>query len=702
MGHRSTHRASQLREEVDQRLQLASQGERQAKVASPLSSAPLAHLRPSVRAANLFARMGLKTLSDLTQITPAELLRQPNCGRKTLHELQSKLDDVGLTLRQEAPEEEQVQFPVVARDMLNVQLRLLGLSTRAKNFLRQHQILFAGELCQFTEGEIWRHPNVGRRTVRELKEALSSLGLSLGSNVGDWTAAEARTSATPSLPNSLRHSEPKELAIALRARVDVVAASERNARWTVEHMGWDGKPGRTLESIGSREGVTRERVRQVAAKCCRALQERQLAPLALRQTLALIRTSLPLSQSRLDTLMRERGLASQPFHIDGIKTAAEIFGLTFPFVIRDVPDPLILPRSLSALPSLLLQQARREIGRQGCIVDDHLVELGSQLAGKQVTLNVIHAILESDTTFARISGAGEWWWRPEKALAGRNRLVNTIIKVMAVSPSISIRELRDAARRHVRSGHMAPPRTVLQAICKSLPFLEVEADRVRRLDTAADWSSILNSSENALVEIFRRRGSVVDSYDMSAEGMAIGLNENSLNIYKTYSPLLWRPSPGLYALVGSEIPVGLIEDLKSSKRNTAVSLIDSGWTSDAKILLCYRITKGVWTSGLVGVPTSLQNVLQGGFELLAFSKQSLGGVEVRDATVFSFRKFFRVFGAEEDDTLLLVFDRIKCSCEAWLGGAEMAQTVQDGKSDALLTQLRKQSLAETDEELDSA
>jgi DNA-directed RNA polymerase alpha subunit len=56
---------------------------------------------------------------------------------------------------------------------------VLNLSARGSNCLRAENINTVGELIAMTEGQLLRTPNIGRITVRLIKEALESRGLHL-------------------------------------------------------------------------------------------------------------------------------------------------------------------------------------------------------------------------------------------------------------------------------------------------------------------------------------------------------------------------------------------------------------------------------------------------------------------------------------------------------------------------------------------
>ena len=62
----------------------------------------------------------------------------------------------------------------------------LELSVRSANCLKNDNIVYIGDLVQKTEQEMLRTPNFGRKSLNEIKEVLSAMGLSLGMTVTGW------------------------------------------------------------------------------------------------------------------------------------------------------------------------------------------------------------------------------------------------------------------------------------------------------------------------------------------------------------------------------------------------------------------------------------------------------------------------------------------------------------------------------------
>lgn len=62
----------------------------------------------------------------------------------------------------------------------------LELTVRSANCLKAEDIYYIGDLIQRTETELLKTPNLGRKSLNEIKEVLASKGLTLGSKLESW------------------------------------------------------------------------------------------------------------------------------------------------------------------------------------------------------------------------------------------------------------------------------------------------------------------------------------------------------------------------------------------------------------------------------------------------------------------------------------------------------------------------------------
>ena len=65
----------------------------------------------------------------------------------------------------------------------------LELTVRSANCLKAENIYYIGDLIQRTENELLKTPNLGRKSLNEIKEVLASKGLTLGMKLENWPVA---------------------------------------------------------------------------------------------------------------------------------------------------------------------------------------------------------------------------------------------------------------------------------------------------------------------------------------------------------------------------------------------------------------------------------------------------------------------------------------------------------------------------------
>ncbi len=65
----------------------------------------------------------------------------------------------------------------------------LELTVRSANCLKAENIYYIGDLIQRTENELLKTPNLGRKSLNEIKEVLATKGLTLGMRLENWPVA---------------------------------------------------------------------------------------------------------------------------------------------------------------------------------------------------------------------------------------------------------------------------------------------------------------------------------------------------------------------------------------------------------------------------------------------------------------------------------------------------------------------------------
>jgi len=86
----------------------------------------------------------------------------------------------------EQPKEvEALPEPIFNKNLLR-KVDELELSVRSMNCLKNDNIVYIGDLVQKSEQEMLRTPNFGRKSLNEIKEVLTHMGLTLGMHIPNW------------------------------------------------------------------------------------------------------------------------------------------------------------------------------------------------------------------------------------------------------------------------------------------------------------------------------------------------------------------------------------------------------------------------------------------------------------------------------------------------------------------------------------
>jgi DNA-directed RNA polymerase subunit alpha len=89
--------------------------------------------------------------------------------------------DETVAAEEEKKEEEPAIDPILLRPVDDLEL-----TVRSANCLKAENIFLIGDLIQRTEVELLKTPNLGKKSLTEIKDVLATRGLSLGMRLEDW------------------------------------------------------------------------------------------------------------------------------------------------------------------------------------------------------------------------------------------------------------------------------------------------------------------------------------------------------------------------------------------------------------------------------------------------------------------------------------------------------------------------------------
>jgi hypothetical protein len=598
----------------------------------------------SRRTYNVMGRMGLLDLEEPQDLAMSAIVRTTGVGSRTLLEM--------LTLAIATPDE--TRPPVRSPDPRRTRSR--AVKTAADKLARTR----------------WS-PLITREDLRlgAMFDGLPPLGgnmRSLALALGDagFTPSEAKA-AKARLRSVIVASEAlRRLTVETEAEQLIQATSPRSVagREGVRiRLGLTTGEPTTLQEAASASGITRERVRQVEQALRQEVQAGPTWTPALDRAIAHVTKNLP---ARTDEVRRELfqlGM-TDGMSLDAILSLASVYGHDAPFEIDRERELVYTGDSpIDAVEST----ARRLVAHWGVTTVD---ELRRELQNDGVALEEpslkLHITALDDSVW--LDDDRSWFW-----IRGlpRNRLLNQIEKIMSVAGSLTIGELRDGVGRHHRMRAFRPPRDVLARLCEETGLYAREGDEIVELPgQLRSWQDALADNEELLADVLFENGPVMRREDL--ERIACderGLNRSSFYVYLTYSPIIARFAPGVYGLRGARVTAGAVNAL-IPPRIRKQRLQDHGWTASGEVWIAYEVSPTSAHSGVVSLPGALRDVISGSFALHAEDGRPVGTLGIRGHAMWGLSPFFRRWGVEEGDYILVTLDPVKRSAAVTAGTQE--------------------------------
>ncbi|HIJ54296.1 MAG TPA: tetratricopeptide repeat protein [Planctomycetes bacterium] len=187
MFHPNHQRAILFKKDIESSKTMFYDEEKEEKKTrkTQILETPISDFELSVRSRNCLKKMSILTLSDLLNISEAELLSYKNFGETSLREIKALLDTKGLFLgmaleeKELSSEESPEEMATEDEGLLNKSIDDLQLSVRARKCLQKLELRTLGDLIHRTDAELLGCKNFGVTSLNEIKKAISNLGLSL-------------------------------------------------------------------------------------------------------------------------------------------------------------------------------------------------------------------------------------------------------------------------------------------------------------------------------------------------------------------------------------------------------------------------------------------------------------------------------------------------------------------------------------------
>lgn len=249
-----------------------------------LLSIPVTRFPMSVRARNCLYHAQILTIGAVVSLTPERILRLKNLGRNTLNEIAGLASDLGLRLGMTDDDllELSRSYALSKAKLRHININFLrGVDTIGCGRLsaRLAGINLVGELVQIDRSRLTNQLSVDELAAAE--QQLTELGIELGTHIDEWQKeylADLVYIFAPEL-SCFSAVAAQYLEVELCRRIK--RRGVRNRAIAVSYFGFDGNPTQTLEQVGEKFALTRERVRQIVDEVGERLELRYPVHFAL-------------------------------------------------------------------------------------------------------------------------------------------------------------------------------------------------------------------------------------------------------------------------------------------------------------------------------------------------------------------------------------------------------------------------------------
>jgi len=344
-----------------------------------------------------------------------------------------------------------------------------------------------------------------------------------------------------SLPQASLEDELRDLASAV--------SEPRNTQIAARYFGWDGRGTCTLQSAGNEFGLTRERVRQIGDQFAHHYSGKQPFSPALYRALKLVHSHMPAPAAQIEEALVRNLIAQKPFRLEGLVAAARLLDHPCSFRVETIHSQrFVMSQQTRSWAPEIVRAAANTVRHWGTAAIADIAELVNEAHSLSLTPEFVAGILQTRKDFAWLDTGPEhqWFWLSS---IPRNRLINRVAKVLAVSPEIHIPQLSTAVSR---TRGLDPPQAILLEFCRQLPMCRVKGPMVLA-SRPINRERQLSKTEFLMFNVVRKHGPLLEWGRFEALCKVAGINSDAFTVFMASSPIIARYSRGVYGLVGAKV-----------------------------------------------------------------------------------------------------------------------------------------------------
>jgi len=400
-------------------------------------------------------------------------------------------------------------------------------------------------------GRLLRNVDAGIATIGDLRDNCKR------------SAVLGRKRVLDRLQATIRHCEGLTVERELFDLIVGQRAPSRNSGLVAEYYGFHGQPLQSLQAIGARHGLSRERIRQICApNRITRLPQPPFAP-AIDAALALVRDQVPASRSRIERLLVERHLVEAETTIECLLRVGRFLRreADFAFLGTGKSAFVVSPAEFGPIKQVE-STARRLVFNYGAAAIDEVLERCGDCLPKTNARGLVVAAVELLTGFRWLDVETGWFGFDG---SHHTRLRQRIRKVLSVCGPIDVEELRSAMGRDFRWSDRIPPKGVLLELCRQMREVVVDGEFVKA-KVKGGSAALLRGAEAKIVEIFLKHGPICRLENLQHLASEAGIGDHSFWRCLVNCPTISRYAPRVYGLVGAKATPALIESPPNRRR----------------------------------------------------------------------------------------------------------------------------------------
>ncbi len=325
--------------------------------------------------------------------------------------------------------------------------------------------------------------------------------------------------------------------------------ASRDRQIIARYFGWDGHGRHTLEALGGKYGVSRERIRQICSRAIKQHRNIEVFAPVLDRAMAFLAARIPRNLAALQAEFNEARISACRLPIELIIEAARLLGRKPPCVLVAVEQGHVAVAAAQArLPGAIARAAKEAAANYGAATVSRVLAELSTRPPAEVPRKLIDETLQTVAGFRWLDARRQWFQRD--GTHPSYGLPNMIGKILSICPRIKVGRMRAALARNRRSRRPLPPSRVLLEFCRHMPGVHVEGTTVIAV-APRSWRTALAEAERIVVRTLKWYGPILERAELENICRRAGINRFSFNAILMSSPVIAQHGRGRYGLLAS-------------------------------------------------------------------------------------------------------------------------------------------------------